>query len=612
MCRFSNLLGRRIRTEVVLTLFLSAACSAIQAQTITVTTSRDVVDIAANARIADLPGPDGVVSFREALRVSDNEPGRQTIGFAIPESDWYLPNIFPGQVLLQSSFNWSAFQPVTIDGTTQTAFSGDTYPGGNEILAYGLTLVLNGEGSALLGFHSSRVLLYGAACEVYNNTGGMYITASQGGDGANIHDNEAFTIAITYCGNNRVVRNTTQRVRISGLGTTNPATGNVIGGPDPADRNFITGFGNYSQHDGTPHGDCIELYYTDNTLIQNNYLGTTPDGMAISNPACTIGVAMYNSNHNAFIRDNLIAVLGIGVYPSEGVPFGQGIYMDLWEGGSGIEITGNTMGLNALGEPTLGGVYGIRVSENAFEEGATVTIGGPNPGQGNVIAGHISTGVLMYFGPGVPQTGHIRLSGNSIYGNGGIGIDLMPDTWTFGVTSNDALDADAGANGLQNFPEVASATREGGGIHVVGTLRSRANRNYAIEFFGSPSCDPSGHGPGQVYLGSTAVTTDAGGNAAFDVSLAASVPDGWVMTSTATFEPRGDTSEFSACTAVIGDPVVGDIDGDGDVDLADLALLLSAFGACSGDPQFNVGADFDGSGCVELNDLAVLLAHFGT
>ncbi|MBI5864459.1 MAG: hypothetical protein HZB38_08125 [Planctomycetes bacterium] len=55
----------------------------------------------------------------------------------------------------------------------------------------------------------------------------------------------------------------------------------------------------------------------------------------------------------------------------------------------------------------------------------------------------------------------------------------------------------------------------------------------------------------------------------------------------------------------------GDVDGDGDVDLTDLALLLSSFGACQGEPAFVGGADFDGSGCIELADLALLLANFG-
>ena len=54
-----------------------------------------------------------------------------------------------------------------------------------------------------------------------------------------------------------------------------------------------------------------------------------------------------------------------------------------------------------------------------------------------------------------------------------------------------------------------------------------------------------------------------------------------------------------------------DVDGDGDVDISDLALLLGTFGLCSADAAYNANADFDGSGCIELGDLAVLLANFG-
>lgn len=56
----------------------------------------------------------------------------------------------------------------------------------------------------------------------------------------------------------------------------------------------------------------------------------------------------------------------------------------------------------------------------------------------------------------------------------------------------------------------------------------------------------------------------------------------------------------------------GDVDGDGDVDLTDLALLLSSFGLCDGAPGYQAGADFDGSGCIELADLATLLSNYGS
>lgn len=58
--------------------------------------------------------------------------------------------------------------------------------------------------------------------------------------------------------------------------------------------------------------------------------------------------------------------------------------------------------------------------------------------------------------------------------------------------------------------------------------------------------------------------------------------------------------------------IPGDLDGDGDVDLADLAILLAAYDTCEGDAGYNPDADLDGSGCVELSDLAELLANYGS
>lgn len=54
----------------------------------------------------------------------------------------------------------------------------------------------------------------------------------------------------------------------------------------------------------------------------------------------------------------------------------------------------------------------------------------------------------------------------------------------------------------------------------------------------------------------------------------------------------------------------GDVDGDGDVDLSDLAVLLSHFGEAAG-ATYQDG-DFDCDGDVDLQDLSVLLANFGT
>ncbi|GEM_PF-934576 len=55
----------------------------------------------------------------------------------------------------------------------------------------------------------------------------------------------------------------------------------------------------------------------------------------------------------------------------------------------------------------------------------------------------------------------------------------------------------------------------------------------------------------------------------------------------------------------------GDLDGDDDIDLADLALLLAAYFTCDGEADYNPEADLDDSGCVDLADVSILLAGYG-
>jgi len=61
----------------------------------------------------------------------------------------------------------------------------------------------------------------------------------------------------------------------------------------------------------------------------------------------------------------------------------------------------------------------------------------------------------------------------------------------------------------------------------------------------------------------------------------------------------------------VAPPCPGDVDGDGDTDLNDLAALLAAYGSTEGDPNYNPNADFDENGQIDLSDLAFLLASYG-
>mgnify|MGYP001607101170 CR=1 FL=1 len=97
---------------------------------------------------------------------------------------------------------------------------------------------------------------------------------------------------------------------------------------------------------------------------------------------------------------------------------------------------------------------------------------------------------------------------------------------------------------LAYVDERMSAVEFGAATRVVGTLNSQANATFRLEFFANAAADPSGYGEGQRYLGSAVVSTDAGGNVSFDVTLSGASSLGEIVTATAT-DPNGNTSEFS-------------------------------------------------------------------
>src|SRR5262249_32663861 len=144
----------------------------------------------------------------------------------------------------------------------------------------------------------------------------------------------------------------------------------------------------------------------------------------------------------------------------------------------------------------------------------------------------------------------ISVLGNSVYSNGSLGIDLNGD----GVTQNDHCDGDGGANSLQNFPTITSATFNGNTVNLSGNLDSDPSANYRIEFFAGGSCDASGNGEGQTLIGSAVVMPDAASCVASFGPLMFTIPSGpRLVTATATrLDSMGvaiETSEFSPCAA---------------------------------------------------------------
>src|SRR5262249_36950428 len=151
-------------------------------------------------------------------------------------------------------------------------------------------------------------------------------------------------------------------------------------------------------------------------------------------------------------------------------------------------------------------------------------IGGTHSGAGNIIAFNGGAGVLISSG-----TGNAILS-NAIFSNGALGIDLAPA----GVTPNDLGDSDSGANTLQNFPGLTSATSLGGTRTITGVLISSSLTGFVLQFFSNTACDPSGFGEGRTFIGSTTVFTSPTGLASFTVTFSTPVPAGQFITAIAT------------------------------------------------------------------------------
>jgi hypothetical protein len=215
---------------------------------------------------------------------------------------------------------------------------------------------------------------------------------------------------------------------------------------------------------------------------------------------------------------------------------------------TGISVQGNFIGTDVTGMAALGndanGVWIERASNNA--------IGGMASGAGNTIAFNGGDGVLVdsSFGPTTGNT----IFGNSVFSNVNLGIDLFPD----GPTPNDLGDGDAGANNLQNFPILTSADSVGANTTILGTFNSTANDSFRLEFFANDSCDSSGYGEGQTFIGSTNVLTDGSGNASINITFPVAVAGGKFITATAT-DTAGNTSEFCQCRIVQGTTSVGSL-----------------------------------------------------
>jgi hypothetical protein len=397
----------------------------------------------------------GPGSLRQAILDANASPG--TITFQIPTGD---PG-FDG-----STFTIQVLSPlpairhgVTLDGTRQTAFSGDTNPLGPEVVLDG-SLLASGNG----------------------------LTVS--GDG-----------------------NTVQGLVIQGFPGTGLAFSRLPFDPTPSNNRAL-----------------------------DNYIGTDATGtVAVPNS----GGLFFGGFGSPFAQARGNVAEGNLISGNRSTGIGMCDAAD-------TRITGNLIGTDRTGTAALGnGGHGISMG----------CAGNPRTRiEGNVIAHNSEDGVFdlpdYRFGVAFTPDGHQGnvVRGNSIHGNGGLAINLVPPPFpptepASTPTFNDPCDPDGGSNLLQNFPEITRVEVLGGDAVVEGFLDSTPDRSFEVELYANAEADDSGFGEAETLLAATALTTGADCIGSFAVTVPAARVAGRFVTATAT-DAAGNTSELSPAFAV--------------------------------------------------------------
>ena len=514
------------------------------------------VTAAAAPYIVSNTNDEGAGSLRQAILEANANPGADSINFAIPGGG--VQTIAPLTTLP------AVTEQVTIDGYTQPGSSPNTLTNADDAV-----ILVRLDGASLTNDLSLGLHLSSANGSVVR--GLVLVRFDQG-----ILVDNASNVLIAGNWIGLDVDGIARGMTFEGIRVTYPGVGqarnNTIGGLAPADRNIISGngtgifffpenaalnqvIGNFIGTDpsGTlPRGNKFAGVQTQ--AATNITIGGASPGAANVISACFgagSGVSLLGSA-NVLIQGNRIGTDVSGQYDLGNIVDGIAVM-----GCSNVRIVGNQIANNhangvRLTATTLSRIEGNFIGTDAAgvrplgNAEAGIAINGETNRVGGLISG--AANVIQYNGgPGVVVTSGSRneISGNRIFDNGGLGIDLGLE---LGVTPNDPGDADTGQNYLQNYPVLTAASSSYNSTQVQGTLNSTPSSTFRLEFFASPAWDSTSLAEGQLWLGDSAVTTDANGNASFTALLPVGTPTNYLVTATAT-DADGNTSEFSAGVA---------------------------------------------------------------
>jgi hypothetical protein len=419
-----------------------------------------------------------------------------------------------------------------VDGTTQTVNIGNTnagslgtggtvgvdsltlptFPRPEVQLAAGNTVVtLSGASTAALGLamRQGYLRLSGTGCLVRNNLVGMTAT----GDSS---DNSPTTYGIEFAGANATVRNNFVTVNNSGIRTQGGGAGSLVTLNEVARPTS----GHTNTFDGILLVGTVSSIQVTANLTREQRGGGIEVGFGGGASASNITVT------NNTVRNNGFATGGSGASSSE--PIGMAAYD---YAGTNVVFSRNLISDNAGAGILIMNANGTLITQNHFDTNGGLSI-------------DLDPRVIDPNGLGAPQ----------------------------GVTINDNGDADAGPNGLRNFPVVASASLIGTELSLAGFARPGS----AIELYVAQP-DSTGFGEGLTYLGTLtegsaadldattgsygpaninglAQGTDNTNRFAFRITSPGGVAIGTRLTGTASIS--GETSEFSGNVLVNGGPAL--------------------------------------------------------
>lgn len=524
--------------------------------------------ITVTAAFDDNTPNDGSVSLREAIQAINN-------GSAGADTD--ISNQNPGVFGVNDTINFNIsaagtvqtinvggtgngalpalIKPMTINGYSETGASTNTLANSDNAK---ILIELNGANAGpnadglLIGAAAANSTIEGLAINRFSLNG---IELQGGGD----------TIAGNFIGTNPL-GNAAEPNQNDGIHVSNSSS-SVIGGTTPGARNVVSG----NEIDGIHIVGSTGSPATGN-LIEGNFVGVNAAGTgsvgikAIGGEAGTpagnfvggIEISGGNANTVGGAMAGARNVVGFNVY---------GIMLD--NGGENNVVQGDYVGVGADASTPVGNnLQGIvlRSDDNlapplgpgqANEPPVSGNIIGLDPntsfsGLGNLVEFNGAAGIAVFGNPLPNNATPIQNTGNSILGNSifengrnnpkfEVGIDLS-NAFVFpkddGATPNDSKGHGAAndPNNFQNFPLLTAVSVSGGSVTITGTLTQSASPNtkFRIEFFLNNPDPLGGLAEGQIFLGATTVTTNAGGQASFSVTLHANVSSGQILTATAT------------------------------------------------------------------------------